>query len=266
MSLLRKPKPVPANTVETNQQIATLASVQNQIFPRLIDRLQAGVSTADVAVLADELAREHEVHSSLPLMNGFPAAISISVNQEIMNGVPRSDKLLKDGDVVKLAFGLHHQQRAFSMQNWTVQIGAGTAIAGDLLGPSHAILQESISMCRPGVLVSAIGGHLQQTCSKTGLFISELFAGHIMGEQAHMLPQVLPRRGMFESEHVLSAGCMLHLVVLAHPAKPSARQLTDHWPVIERNYYPSACYSHMLLITEDVPQVLTASYPLLSHS
>ncbi len=134
-----------------------------------------------------------------------------------------------------------------------------------LQSTSHAILQESISLCRPGALVSAIGSHLQQACSKTGLFISELFAGHIIGEQAHMLPQVLPRRGMFEAEHVLSAGCMLHLVVLAHPAKPSGKQLKDHWPVTERNYYPSACYSHMLLITEDVPQILTASYPLLPN-
>ncbi|MBC3910589.1 M24 family metallopeptidase [Undibacterium umbellatum] len=266
MSQFRKTKTVAANTVETNQQIASLVAVQNQIFARLLDSLEAGVSTADVAALADELALEHAVHSSLPLMNGFPAGISISVNQEITNGVPRSDKLLKDGDVVKLAFGLHHLQQAFSMQNWTVQIGAGTAIASDLLGPAHAILQESISMCRPGMLVSEIGKHLQQTCSKTGLFISELFAGHFIGEQVHMLPQVLPRSGMFEPEHILSAGCMLNLMVLAHPAKPSVKQLKDQWTVTDRNCYPSACYSHMVLITDDVPKVLTATYPLKKGS
>ncbi len=265
MSLFKKIKPIPANTAETNQQIAALVSVQNQIFPSLLAGLQAGVSTAAIATLADELARGHAAHSSLPLMNGFPASISISVNQEIMNGVPRSDKLLKDDDVVKLAFGLHHQERAFCMQNWTVQIGAGTDIAGDLLGPAHVILQESISLCRPGTLMSVIGGHLQQACTKTGLYLSDMFAGHIIGKQAHMLPQVLPRRRMLASEHALSEGCMLHLVVLAHPARPEARQLKDQWPVTDRNYYPSACYSHMLLITEDVPRVLTASYPLLPN-
>lgn len=109
LSLFRKSSPAPANAPEINAAIAALAVSQGRIFAFAIDAIEAGMSTFDIAGLARQGACDEGVDFYFREKLGFPDDVSVCRNHEIKNGIPRADRVLKNGDVVKIAFGLHRR-------------------------------------------------------------------------------------------------------------------------------------------------------------
>jgi methionyl aminopeptidase len=258
MSLFHKISPAPANTPELNAAIGALAASQGRIFSRVIGAMEAGMSTLDVAELIRRAAREEGVDFYFREKLGFPDDASVCRNHEIMNGIPRSDRMLKDGDVVKIAFGLHREMRAFCSQTWTVSVGKKEAA---LLQHAQDALAETVGYCLPGATVSSIARQLRRAVETRGDFLSREYAGNFIGREPLLAPLIVEPSGLIRRDWVLSEGSVVSLVALTHPRKPRVGMQEDKWTSYDMAREVSACFSHLVQVTPDGPVVLTASYP-----
>lgn len=260
MPLFPKPAHVPVNSSELNRVIGDLAAIQGRIFSFVIKAVETGMSTADVAELAKRAAKDEGAQFYFK-EQGFPDDISVSVNQEILNGIPRSDRILKQGETLKIAFGLHRDMNAFSTQTWTVQVGRSNGRTTALLQNTHDSLLDAIKHCVPGTKVRDLAKHLKNAVSAKGDFLSTEFAGHFIGNQPILEPKIIERSGLFQADPILLEGALISLVALAHPRKPRFGVRDDQWTTYDRNYELSACFSHMVQVTVGRPVMLTSSYP-----
>jgi methionyl aminopeptidase len=261
MHLFHKISPAPANAPEVNTVIGALAASQGRIFSSVIDTMEAGMSTHDVAELARRAARDEGVEFYFREKLGFPDDVSICRNHEIMNGIPRPDRVLRDGDVVKIAFGLHRGMRAFCSQTWTIQLRKNEGPAAAFLQNTQDALAAAIGQCIPGATVSALARRLRSAVSIQGDFLSREFAGCFIGSEPMMAPILIENSGLVRRDWVLTEGSVVSLLALTHPRKPRTGMREDKWTSYDMNGVVSACFSHLVQVTRDGPLVLTASYP-----
>jgi methionyl aminopeptidase len=262
MSIFGKIIPTTPLSPALADRIADLAARQGDIFLAVIARLRVGMSTADVAQLVRQAAADHDVQLSFKEKLHFPDDVSICLNNEIMNGIPSSSKVLKNGDLLKISFGLHHALSAFSTQTWTIHIGSPNDALSRLLNDTRACVSTIAAGCKAGVKVSAIAKQTDAIITGKGWHLSKTFAGHAIGAEPIIEPTLIARGGLFGHDHVLTEGTIISLLVLAHQGKPRTGVREDNWTVYDRDCHLAACYSVMLKVTAGEPQLLTRSYPI----
>ncbi len=106
-----------------------------------------------------------------------------------------------------------------------------------------------------------IGRKLDDFIAAKGLYLSREFAGHVIGAEPIIEPNIICNRSMFGGDHVLAEGTVISLLVLAHKKKPRSGVRDDKWTVHDRDCNLSACFSNMLMITSGRPLILTSAYP-----
>jgi methionyl aminopeptidase len=254
------------NTSELNRTIAALAHVQGHVFSTVVESIRIGMSTADVADVAREAAKNQGVQFFFREKFGFPDDISICLNDEVMNGIPSTARLLKQGDMLKIAFGLHEKMKAFTTQTWTVHMGDADGERGKFLRDAQDSLSTAVENCVVGAALSAISGRMRSDVTQRGAVLSRDFAGHLIGTEPVMEPQIVERTGLFTPEFSLSEGTILSLLTLIHPSEPRLGQRADNWTVYDKNRALSACYSHLVRVTNGKPEVLTSVHPVIIYS
>ena len=251
----------PAIQIKTAAQLAAMAEAGQVVASALSAAAAAvapGVSTAELDVIAAREIRQAGATPSFLGYHGFPATICACVNDEVVHGIPRPDRRLRDGDVVSIDCGAvvdgWHADAAL-----TVPVGAAAAALARLMDTCERALWHGLAAARPGARLGDISHAVQRCARSAGRYgIVEDYGGHGIGSEMHMDPAV-PNQGRPGRGPVLAEGMALAIEPLLVLGGPGTRLLDDGWTVVSEDGSPAAHFEHTVAITADGPWVLTAA-------
>jgi methionyl aminopeptidase len=251
----------PAIEVKTAAQLAAMAEA-GRVVARALSAAAAavapGVSTAALDAIAAREIRAAGAAPSFLGYHGFPATICACVNEEIVHGIPRATRRLRDGDVVSIDCGAivdgWHADAAL-----TVPVGTVRAELGPLIDGCERALWHGLAAARPGARLGDISHAVEQSARAAGAYgIVEDYGGHGIGSEMHMDPPV-PNQGRPGRGPVLAEGMALAIEPLLVLGSPGARLLDDGWTVVTDDGGPAVHFEHTVAITSGGPRVLTAA-------
>ncbi len=218
-----------------------------------------GISTLELDHLAkDVMASVGAISSAYGYggpNNPFPRHICISVNNEVVHGIGRKDILIKEGDIVSLDVAVNYN--GFVGDN-TVTVGVGkiTAENQKLLDVTEQALYKGIDQAIEGNCVGDISWAIQSWAEKNHLGVVRELVGHGVGRDMHEEPQV-PNVGKPHKGPKLKAGMTIAVEPMLTLGKPDLCTLSDGWTIVTRDGCSSAHFEHTILITKDLPEILT---------
>jgi methionyl aminopeptidase len=217
--------------------------------------VRAGVTTAELdAIAADVLASNH-ARSAPALVYGFPGTVLISVNDEIVHGIPGPRKL-KRGDLVKLDVTVEKNGYIADAAR-SVIVESGSDTAHRLASCAEAALQAALEVARAGAPVNEIGRVITREVRRQGFSVVRGLTGHGVGRTIHESPEV-PNEYNPRQRDVLSEGLVLTIEPLISAGSPNPRQGPDGWTMSTSDGSLAAHAEHTIVITRREPLVLTA--------
>lgn len=221
----------------------------------LAEEIRPGVRTKDLDEIVSEVLRREGAISSFKGYQGFPANICVSVNEQVVHGIP-GERILVEGDIVSVDIGAildgFHGDAA-----WTYPVGEVSEEAQALMEVGDGALREAISRAVPGGRLSDISHAVQVYAESRGYSVVRDFVGHGIGRSMHEAPQV-PNFGPPGKGPRLKPGMTLALEPMINTGTAEVNILADRWTVVTADGGLSVHFEHTVAITEDGPQVLTA--------
>lgn len=225
------------------------------VFQNLEQSIKPGMSTKDIDILGEKLIRGHGCIPNFLNYNGYPASVCVSVNDEVVHGIPRADRILQDGDIVSLDAGLIYKGYHSDMAR-TFAIGTVSEAAKLLIERTKQSFFDGIKMARAGNHLYDISNAIDASISPYGYGIVRDLVGHGIGTSLHEDPQIpnfaQRRRGL-----KLHAGMTLAIEPMINMGRADVEWLDDDWTVVTEDGSLSAHYENTILITEDEPEILT---------
>jgi methionyl aminopeptidase len=227
-----------------------------RIAQALTQSVRAGMTTADVDRLAAELMREHDC-TSTALGYGyppFPGYICVSVNDQVVHGIPGSRRL-REGDLLKLDIAARHNGY---VGDTTVSFTLGPPSADQerLMRVTEQALLRGIEQARPGNRIGDISHAIQRHVETNGLSVVREFVGHGVGRDMHEAPQV-PHHGPPGKGRLLVPGLVIAIEPQVNLGQPAVRMLNDGWTAVTQDGSLSAHFEHTVAVTANGPEILT---------
>jgi methionyl aminopeptidase len=243
------------------ERLRTSGRILAGVLRRLVDALEAGQTTGELGEMA---ARELKALGGKPSFLGyqpergiqpFPAEICISVNDEIVHGIPGS-RVLKDGDLVGLDFGVNYEGMLTDGAVTVVVGGKPTPAQARLLEATRQALDAGIAQVRDGVRTGDISHAIQTRLGRDKLGIIRELSGHGVGDQVHEDPVVL-NYGKPGTGARLKAGMSMAIEPMATLGRPEIYLDADGWTIRSADGSLGAQFEHTVLVTDDGCEVLT---------
>ena len=244
---------------EEIDRMRAASAVVAEVLAVLRERVKPGVSTAELDALAEQLTRRR---GAVPAFKGyevggrvFPASVCISINDEVVHGIPSADRLLHDGDIVGLDFGVS-LEGYYGDAAATVPVGRVSDEAERLMSTTAAALQAGIEAARAGAHVGDISGAIQDVAEAGGYSLVREFVGHGIGRRLHEEPQV-PNYRTGASGMRLKEGLVLAIEPMVNAGGPEVYVKDDGWTAATRDGRLSAHFEHSVAVTANGPYILT---------
>jgi methionyl aminopeptidase len=226
-----------------------------QALQRVGEAVRPGVTTEELGRVAHRYIVSCGAEPTFLHYNGFPASACISVNEEVIHGIPSRKRVLREGDIVSVDLGA----------TWQGYVGdtAFTFFAGKpgidsqkLCEVTQAALYEGIAKAVPGAKVGDIGAAVQSCCEARGFSVVRDYTGHGVGRAMHEDPCV-PNFGQAGRGVKLRPGMTICIEPMVNQGRAAVRVLPDKWTVVTRDGRRSAHYEHSVAITNNGPVILT---------
>ena len=219
--------------------------------------IRPGMSTKEIDRLGEEVIRSYGCIPSFLNYNGYPASICVSINDEVVHGIPNKKRIIKEGDIVSLDAGViykgYHSDAAR-----THAVGEVSQAAKDLIKVTEECFFEGIKYAKEGNYLFDISGAIGRYANERGYGVVEDLCGHGIGTKLHEAPEI-PNYEMNRRGPRLRAGMTLAIEPMINIGTWQVDWLDDKWTVVTRDGSLSAHYEHTVLITEDEPVLLTLS-------
>jgi methionyl aminopeptidase len=233
-----------------------------EVVARLREQVAVGMTTRELDVLTEATVRGL---GAAPAFKGyrvgkavFPASICISVNEQVVHGIP-GKRRLEEGDLVSLDFGLvyggYYADTAFS-----VVLPPGHEASEALVATTEAALHAGIARARAGSRIGDIGHAVQTTCESRGYGVVHQFVGHGIGRKLHEEPSV-PNVAKAGTGPPVKVGMVLAIEPMITLGGSNTRILSDQWTVVTQDGSRSAHFEHTVAITPSGPEILTVLDP-----
>jgi methionyl aminopeptidase len=229
--------------------------IVRDVLEELVQAAQPGVTTAELDRLAASRTRERGAAPAFLGYHGYPASLCISVNDEVVHGIPSPRRVLQEGDVVGLDFGVV-KDGFFGDAARTVPVGRTSAEARRLLETARDALAAAVAAARPGGHVGDIGAAVQALVEARGFSVVREFVGHGIGRRLHEPPQV-PNFGRGGMGAVLRPGFVLAIEPMVNAGAAGVEILDDGWTAVTADGSLSAHFEDTVAITENGPEILT---------
>lgn len=218
--------------------------------------IEPGVSTKDLAIIAKEELKKLGGAPAFLGYYGFPDVICISVNEEIVHGIPRPDKILRSGDIVSLDFGVTYRGM--------ITDSAISAFAGkprnkqeqQLVSVTETSLQAGIDSLHDGVQVGTIANAVESVIKPYKYGIVRDLVGHGVGHELHEDPNI-PNYGRTGTGPTLSAGMTIAIEPMVTLGDYHVNVLEDGWTIVSRDQSRAAHFEHTVLITQTGAEIIT---------
>lgn len=217
--------------------------------------VKPGATTFDLEKAAQERLNQLGVKAAFKGYHGFPCVLCTSVNSEVVHGIPSPKRVLKQGDIVSVDFGVvvdgYYGDAAI-----TVPVGKVAPDAERLLKVTEASLHAGIAAVKPGATLGDVGAAVQGVVEREGFSVVRDFVGHGIGAQMHEEPQV-PNFGEAGRGMKLRTGMVIAIEPMVNAGKPDVVVLSDGWTAVAKDGSMSAHFEHTVAVTTDGARILT---------
>jgi methionyl aminopeptidase len=224
----------------------------------LTSRVIPGISTGELDQIADEFMRSHE--GAIPAFKGlygFPGSVCLSVNQEIVHGIPSPKRVLREGDIISLDVGVKYQG-FYTDAAATVPVGRVSDETQRLLDVTKQALAAGIAAAQLGNHTGDIGAAIFDVVERAHFTVAKDLVGHGVGVEPHEEPQV-PNFGKPKRGTKLVTGLTIAIEPMVNIGRADTRTLSDKWTVVTADGTRSAHFEHTVAVTDNGPRILTAA-------
>jgi methionyl aminopeptidase len=228
-----------------------------RVHAALREAIRPGISTLDLDQLAVETMSKYNATSSFLGYRGYPANICASINEELVHGIPKKDRILKPGDIISIDVGVRY--RGFIGDSaWTYAVGEISPAAQELMRVTECGLGEGIAQAQVGKRVVDISRAVQRCVEAEQMHIVREYTGHGVGRQMHEAPQVLNYESQDpDGQTILRPGLVIAIEPMVQLGTWQTRTLRDKWTVISKDFSLTAHFEHTVAITNNGPEILT---------
>ncbi len=248
-------------TIKTSKEIELMREsgrLLEIVHDELAKAIKPGMSTWDIDHLGEEIIRSFGCIPNFLNYNGYPASICVSVNDEVVHGIPHKEHIIQEGDIVSLDAGLiykgYHSDAAR-----THAVGEISPEAQQLIDVTKQSFFEGIKFAKAGHHLHEISAAIGNYAASFGYGVVTDLVGHGIGRNLHEDPQIpnfpQKRRGI-----LLRPGMTLAIEPMINMGRPEVCWLDDDWTVVTEDESLSAHYENTVLITEGEPEILTLTH------
>src|SRR6185369_275937 len=244
-------------TAQDLKGMAAAGKILAKLFEAIAPEVKPGRTTLELDRFGEEFIRSHKgAEPAFKGLYGFPASLCISLNHEVVHGIPRKNRVLKEGDIISIDAGVR-------LNGWyadsavTYPVGQIDEEATRLLEVTKAALQRGIATAQVGNRLGDVGSAVQKTAEAAGFTVVRDLVGHGIGREPHEEPQV-PNFGQPGRGLRLQPGLVIAIEPMVNEGAAAVRTLADRWTVVTADRRRSAHFEHTVAILEDGPRVLTA--------
>ena len=228
-----------------------------EVLDLLREHTKVGVTTAELDVIAEEHTHSRGAVCAFKGYRGFPASVCVSINEEVVHGIPGT-RTLADGDIVSIDFGVK-LNNYYGDAAVTMPVGNVDAEACKLMRVTEESLQHAIARMVPGNRLSDVGRAVQQHAESNGFSVVRQFVGHGIGRKMHEDPKVpnFVETSGEGADLTLHEGLVLAIEPMLNCGTYKVNVLGNGWTVVTRDGRLSAHFEHTVVVTRDGPEVLT---------
>ena len=225
------------------------------VFKEIENKIVPGLSTLDVANMCEKVIRDNGAYPTFLGYGGFAGAVCVSVNDEIVHGIPSKKKILREGDIVSVDVG--------ATLNGYIGDACRTYIVGIAPESVHKLVKvteesffEGVKYAKPGAHLGDISHAIQEYAESHGYSVVRDYTGHGVGHELHEDPYI-PNYGIAGTGVILKEGMCLAIEPMINEGKPSVRVDRDGWTARTKDGKLSSHYENSILITKDGYEILT---------
>ena len=245
--------------IKTAREVKLIKKSSNivaTVLSELNDLIKPGMSTKDLDLFAEKRIREMGATPSFKGYHGFPASICASINNEVVHGIPSKDKIIKEGDLVKIDTGAYrdgyHGDSCIS-----ICIGNVDDQTQKLSNAAQEALYAGLSKIKAGNTLLDVAGAIEDVVKKNGYSIVEDYTGHGVGRNLHEEPSVFNFRTNDLPNVVLREGMTLAVEPIVNAGSKHCKTLNDRWTVITKDGKFSSQWEHTIVVLNDGIEILT---------
>ena len=249
-----------AITIKSEREIELMTQagrILEIVHEEMEKALKPGMTTLDIDAIGEEVIRSYGCEPSFLNYNGYPASICVSVNEEVVHGIPSRNRIIQEGDIVSLDAGLiykgYHSDAAR-----THAVGEISEEAKKLIEVTRQSFFEGIKYAKEGNYLFEISGAIGRYAAGFGYGVVRELCGHGIGTHLHEDPEI-PNFPMMRRGPKLKAGMTLAIEPMINLGTEKVRWLDDDWTVVTRDGKLSAHYENTVLITEGDPEILSCA-------
>lgn len=247
-----------AVTIKSAKEIDLLRTA-NQIVSQTLNLLKntirIGITTKELDSLAEDNAKKNSAFPAFKGYRGYPASICISINEQVVHGIPSSEILICEGDIVSIDFGVKYKGY-YGDAAFSVIVGSNNPQKIKLLEVTRESLYLGIDQARKGNRVSDISKAIQSHVEKNSLHVVKQFVGHGIGSKLHEPPEVPNYKRSGPSPRLIP-GMVLAIEPMVNIGTSDVEVLKDGWTVVTHDRSLSAHFEHSILITDGSPEILS---------
>ena len=247
-----------AVTIKSKKEIELMreaGKMLEEVHNKLADFVKPGISTLEIDQFGEKAIRDLGCVPNFLNYNGYPASICVSVNDEVVHGIPSKDRILQDGDIVSLDAGLIYKGYHSDMAR-TFPVGQVSEEARLLMERTKGSFFAGIEMAKAGNHLYDISNAIDAYIKPFGYGIVRDLVGHGIGTSLHEDPQI-PNFAQHRRGLKLQAGMTLAIEPMINIGRPDVAWLDDDWTVVTEDGSLSAHYENTVLITDGEPEILT---------
>jgi len=249
-----------AITIKSSEEIQLMQQA-NQIVAEALNLIQReikpGLSTKYLDSLAETFARENESIPAFKGYRGYPASLCVSINEQVVHGIPSEKVIIKDGDIVSVDFGVSYKGY-FGDAAITIPMGSVDNKRLKLLRVTREALTLGIEQVREGNRVSDVSLAIQRHVEKNNFYVVKQFVGHGIGTHFHESPEVPKYKRSGRSPRLLP-GMVIAIEPMVNTGTSEVRVLSDGWTVVTNDRKDSAHFEHSVVVTDKDPLILSGA-------
>ena len=228
------------------------------ILKELENFIRPGISTADIDKFVEDTIRKNGMIPSFKGYGGFPASACVSINDEVVHGIPDKKRILKDGDIVSVDVGSTYKGYVSDAAR-TYPVGTISDIAQKLIDATRDSFFAGLEYCKVGYRLSDISHAIQEKAEGEGFSVIRDFVGHGVGQNMHEDPQI-PNYGKAGRGPRLAKGMVFAIEPMICEGGYDVETLLNNWTVVTVDGKLSAHYENTVVITDGEPELLTLAY------
>lgn len=230
-------------------------SIVAEVLQILRECIKVGIATIELDELAVRSVRKRKAEPAFLGYRGYPFSLCVSVNDEVVHGLPSRMRLLKEGDIASLDFGAVYEGY-YGDAAITVPVGKVSQEAKELIETTEEALERGMRKACVGNRLYDISHAIQKYVEERGYAVVRQFVGHGIGAALHEGPEV-PNYGQAGQGIRLQAGMVLAIEPMVNAGTSEVKILSDGWTAVTRDGSLSAHFEHCVAITENGPRILS---------